>query len=165
MKIPSISKTLLILTSLGLLAVGGLFAGRVSANSLPEGSEHSPHRMFGRLSRALDLSDDQKAQVKSILKNHASEIEAQMAKSSTARHALHDAVNAQPFDEATIRARAADVGQAQADGAVLFAKIRAEVVPLLTDDQKQKLQTFSQKMRSKGERGRQAFSDFVRSGS
>jgi Spy/CpxP family protein refolding chaperone len=165
MKIPSLSKTFLVLTSLGLLAVGGLFAGRVSANSLPEGSEHSPHRMFGRLSKALDLSDDQKAQVKSILKNHAAEIDAQMARSSAARHALHDAVVAQPFDEATIRARAADVGQAQADGAVLFAKVRAEVVPLLTDDQKQKLQTFSQKMRNKGERGRQAFADFVRSAS
>jgi protein CpxP len=165
MKIPSLSKSLLALTSVGLLAAGGLLAGRVSANSLPEGSERSPHRMFGRLSRALDLSDDQKAQVKTILKSHAAEIEAQMAKSSAARHALHDAVVAQPFDEATIRARAADVGQAQADGAVLFAKIRAEVVPLLTDDQKQKLQTFSQKMRSKGEHGRQAFADFLRSAS
>jgi len=165
MKIPSLSKILLTLTSLGLLAAGGLFAGRLSANSLPEGSEHSPHRMFGRLSRALDLTDGQKAQVKSILKSHAAEIEAQMAKSSAARHALHDAVNAQPFDEAAIRARAADVGQAQADAAVLFAKIRTEVVPLLTDDQKQKLQTFSQKMRSRGEHGRQAFADFVRSAS
>jgi Spy/CpxP family protein refolding chaperone len=166
MRLPGLSKTLLSLISLGLLAAGGLFAGRLSAGSFPDGSiEHSPLRMFGRLSRALDLSAEQKARVKTILKNHADEIDIQLAKSGAARLALHEAITREPMDETTIRARAADVGQAQADGAVLFARIRTEILPLLTEEQKQKLQAFSQKMRGRRERGRQAFADFIRSSS
>ena len=66
--------------------------------------------MFGRASPgALDLTDDQKAQIKAILRTHATEIEAQMTAGTAARRALHDAIMAAPIDEAAIRARAAEL--------------------------------------------------------
>jgi len=165
----TIRKSALVLAAAAALAAGGLFAGRLFAGSLSGGQgalgDHSAPRMFGRLARRLDLSADQKAQVKSILRSHATEIQAQMAASATARRALHDAIIASPVDESAIRARSADVGSAQADGAILFAKIRAEVLPILTEDQKQKLQGLDEKMRNRGARGAKAFADFLRSDS
>lgn len=166
----TIRKTALIITAAGTVAVGGLFAGRLFAGSLngqgwSADGERSAPRMFSRLARTLDLSADQKSQIKSILRTHSTEIEAQMTAGAAARRALHDAITAQPLDEATIRARAADLGAAHANGAVLFAKIRAEVLPILTADQQQKLQGLAERMKNRGARGAKAFADFLRSDS
>ena len=120
--------------------------------------------MFARMAETLDLSGDQRAQVKAILRSHAAEIEAQLTDGAAARRALHDAIRAQPLDEAAIRARAAEAGVVHANGAVLFAKIRAEVLPILTADQKQKLQSLDERMGRK-DRGAKAFADFLRSDS
>lgn len=157
----TIRKTVLIAAAAGFVAASGLFAGRLFAGE----SDHAAPRMFGRLARALDLSADQKSQVKSILRSHAAEIEAQMTGGAAARRALHDAITAQPMDEAAIRARAAEAGAMHANGAVLFAKIRAEVLPILTAEQKQKLQGLAERMRSRGVRGAKALGDFLRSDS
>jgi Spy/CpxP family protein refolding chaperone len=166
MSIQALRKSALLLAAAAALAVGGLFAGHLFAGSMPGGpGDHSPRRMFGRIARTLDLSADQKAQIKTILKSHAAEIQAQMAASSAARRALHDAVKAQTVDEAAIRAAATQAGGVHADGAVLFARIRAEVLPILTADQKQKLQSLDEKMRSRGDRGAKSFAEFLRSDS
>ena len=164
----TIRKTVLIAAAAATLAAGGLFAGRLFAGSLNgRGGEfdHSAPRMFGRLARTLGLSADQKSQVKAILRSHAAEIEAQLTASGGARHALHDAIKAQPVDEAGIRARAAEEGVVRANGAVLFARIRAEVLPILTAEQVQKLQTLDEKMKGHSARGAKAFADFLRSDS
>jgi Spy/CpxP family protein refolding chaperone len=162
----TLRKSALLFAAAGALAVGGLFAGRLFAGSVPGGpGDHSPRHMFGRIARALDLTADQRAQIKTLLTAHAAEIQAQMSSSATARRALHDAIKAQPVDEAAIRAAAATVGSVHADGAVLFAKIRAEILPVLTADQKQKLEALDAKMKSRGDRGAKAFAEFIRSDS
>jgi Spy/CpxP family protein refolding chaperone len=158
----TIRKTALIATSAAFLAAGGLFAGRLFASGV---SDHSAPRMFGRLARTLDLTADQRAQIKAILRSHAAEIEAQMTAGAAARRALHEAIKAQPVDEPSIRARAAEDGIVHANGAVLFARIRAEVLPLLTADQKQKLQSLDERMKGHSARGAKAFADFLRSDS
>lgn len=157
----AIRKTVLIAAGAGFVAAGGLFAGRLFASE----SDHSAPRMFGRLARTLGLTADQKAQIKTILRSHAAEIEAQMTAGAAARHALHDAIKAQPVDESAIRARAAEAGIVHANGAVLFAKIRAEVLPILTTEEKQKLQSLEERMKGHSARGAKAFADFLRSDS
>jgi Spy/CpxP family protein refolding chaperone len=166
----TIRKTALVAATAAFVAGGGLLAGRLFAGSLngqggASGFDHSAPRMFGRLARTLGLSADQKAQIKSILRSHAVEIEAQMTAGAAARHALHDAIKAQPVDEAAIRARAAEAGIVHANGAVLFARIRAEVLPILTTDQKQKLQSLDESTKGHFARGAKAFADFLRSDS
>ena len=164
----TIRKTALIAAVAATLAAGGLFAGRLFAGSLNgrgAESEHSAPRMFGRLARTLGLSADQKAQVKAILRSHAAEIEAQLTASAAARRALHDAIKTQPVDEAAIRARAAEEGVVRANGSVLFAKIRAEVLPILTAEQMQRLQALDEKMKGRAAHGAKAFNDFLRSDS
>ena len=149
-----------------VLAAGGLLAGRFSAGAFPQGS-HSGFgpRVFGRIARDLDLSAEQKARIKTILKAHASEIETQMKASAAARQAVHDAVLAQPVDEAAIRSAAASLGQVHADGAVLFAKIRTEAEPILTDDQRAKIQKFRERAVHRSDSAVKSFEAFLGSGS
>jgi Spy/CpxP family protein refolding chaperone len=166
MSIRQLRRSVLVAAGVGALAVAGLFAGRLSADAFP----HSGHggslpRMFGRIARALDLTADQQAQIKNVLRTHAAEIEAQMTAGRSARQALHQALMAQQIDETTIRARAADLGKVQGDGAVLFARIRTEVDPILTPAQRDKLQTFHSQVRGHGDHGAQAFENFLKSDS
>jgi len=144
------------------LALGALLAGRISAGALPgRGHGDFAPRVFGRIARALDLSDDQRTRIKGILKTHASEIEAQMRSSSAARRALHQAVLAQPSDEGAIRAAAQQLGQIQGDGAVLFAKIRTEIQPILTEEQRARLQQFRERARNHADSAIQSFEAFL----
>lgn len=162
MSIRQIRTSILVAAGVVVVAAAGLFAGRLSADAFPQGrhGDFAP-RMFARIAGAIGLTDDQKSQIKDILRSHAAEIEAQMTASHSARQALRAAVIAQPFDEATIRARAADVGKAHADGAVLFAKIRAEIDPILTADQKDKLKAFQSRARKRGDNAVQSFRQFL----
>lgn len=162
MSIQNVRRSVLIVAGAGVLAVAGLLAGRVAAG-IPGGAGHGhfgPQR-FARIARALDLSGDQTAQIKAILKSHATEIEAQMKAGAEARRALHDAIMADPIDESAIRAQAASLAQVEGNGAVLFARIRAEVFPILSDLQKQKIAQFRQRLRGRADHAAKAFQDFL----
>jgi Spy/CpxP family protein refolding chaperone len=163
MSIRNIRRLVLILAGAGILVVGGLFAGRLAAGVMPGAGPHSAFGPpgFGRIARALDLTDDQRAQIKAILKSRASEIQNQMKTGMEARRALHEAILADPIDEAAIRARAVDLSRTEGNGAVLFAHIRAEVFPILTVDQKQKIEQFHERMRGRASRAAKAFEDFL----
>ncbi len=168
MSIQEVRKPALVAVGAIALAVAGLLAGRVSADAFPHGArgggDFAP-RVFARIARALDLSDDQKTQIKNVLRSHAAEIEAQMNAAAAARRSLHDAIVAQPADENAIRAQAQVLGGIQGDGAVLFARIRTEIDPILTSDQKQKIQAFRERVRSRSGRAAAAFDAWVKSGS
>jgi Spy/CpxP family protein refolding chaperone len=117
------------------LAVAGLFAAQLAA-STPNASGE-PVRL-GRTARRLGLTEDQKAQIRGILKTHASEIEAQMRAAHGGRKALREAMAVQPLDEGRIRQQALALGEVRADGAVLRARIRSEIWPVLTPEQQEK---------------------------
>jgi Spy/CpxP family protein refolding chaperone len=118
------------------LAVAGLFAASLAA-STPNGGGGEP-RGLGRTARRLGLSEDQREQIRGILKTHAAEIETQMRAARSGRKALGDAMAAQPVDEGRIREQALALGGVRADGAVLRARIRSEVWPILTAEQQEK---------------------------
>lgn len=85
--------------------------------------------------RALDLTEAQRAQVKATMDAHKATFDGQRNTMAAARKALHTAVTAATFDEATVRQKAADVAALEADGAVLRAKVYSEVWALLTPEQ------------------------------
>lgn len=91
--------------------------------------------------RALDLTATQREQVKAAMESHKVELETQAKAMQTARQALHAVVTTDTFDEAAIRLKSADVAVVEADGAVLRAKVHAEVWALLTPEQQQKAKT------------------------
>jgi Spy/CpxP family protein refolding chaperone len=164
MSIGTIRKTAGIAAGVALLAVGGLFAGRAAAGVLPgsDGADAArPRHVFARIARALDLSDDQKNQIRAVVKAHAPEIETQLQAGSAARKALADAVDLRPIDEGAIRARAADLGRVHGDGAVLLAKIRTEIDPILNDAQRAKVAAFHQRLGRRGDRMVRALHGFL----
>jgi protein CpxP len=164
--IQQIRKSILTGAGLAALAAIAVLAGRLSARALPgQGHADFAPRIFNRIARDLDLTDDQKTQIKAVLKTHASEIETQMKNSAAARRALHKAVLAQPTDEQAIRAAAQALGSVQADGAVLFAKIRTEIQPILTDAQRAKVQEFRDRVRTHSDKAIQSFEKFLGSDS
>ncbi|MGE5275364.1 MAG: Spy/CpxP family protein refolding chaperone [Acidobacteriota bacterium] len=163
MSIQNIRRSVLIVAGAGALAVAGLVAGRLAAGVIPGGAgpRHFGPPRLARIARALDLTADQTSRIKGILRSHAPEIESQMRSGSDARRGLRDAILADPIDETAIRAKAADLARVEGDGAVLFARIRAEIFPILTDEQKQKIERFHQRARGRGDRAAKAFEQFL----
>ena len=164
MSIQKVRRSILIAAGIGVLAFTGLFAGRLLGRQMGPGMSHGPRaaRMFDHISRALDLSDAQQLQIRGVLKTHADEILALVKSGMTARRALHDAILAQPTDEANIRVLAQQVGVVHGDGALLFARIRTEIWPILTPDQQQKFAAFHTKMGSRGDDELQSLEAFLR---
>lgn len=91
--------------------------------------------------RGLELTETQREQVKAALESHQAEFAAQAAKMRAAHEALQAVIAADTFDEAAIRLKSADVAAVEADGAVLRAKVYAEVWALLTPEQQTKAKT------------------------
>jgi Spy/CpxP family protein refolding chaperone len=167
MSIQRVRRSILIAAGVGVLAFTGLFAGRLLGRQMGPGFPHGPHaaRMFEHVSRALDLSDAQQLQIRGVLKAHADEILPLVKSGMEARRALHDAVLAQPTDEAAIRSLAQQVGVVHGDGALLFAKIRAEIWPILTPEQQQKFTAFHTRMGNRGDGELQSLGAFLRGNS
>jgi periplasmic protein CpxP/Spy len=167
MSIEKIRKSVLVVAGIAVIAAAGLFAGRLSAGAFHGGKSRGDfaQRLFSRMSRALDLTEEQKSRIKDVLRTHADEIKAQMQASANARRILHDAVMAQPTDEGAIRAAAAQVGQTQGDAALLFARVRTEIDPILTPEQKQKIQSFQERGRHHVDAAGRSIDRLLKSGS
>lgn len=88
--------------------------------------------------RGLDLTEAQQGQVKSIVDSHQAEFRAVNQKIGEARQAMRALLDADQIDESAIRAKSAEAAAAEADAAILQAKIRQEVFGILTADQLQK---------------------------
>ena len=88
--------------------------------------------------RQLDLTDDQRAQVRQVMDSHRDEMRAVGERVMAAHRAQNDAVTAAQFDEQAVRTRAAELAAAEADAAVLRAKMHSEVFAVLTPEQQAK---------------------------
>jgi Spy/CpxP family protein refolding chaperone len=164
MSIQNVRRSILIAAGVGVLAFTGLFAGRLLGRQMGPGFPHGPRaaKMFEHISHALDLTEAQQAQIRAVLKTHADEILALVRTGMDTRRSLHDAVLVQPTDEAAIRALAVQMGEAHGDGALLFARIRAEIWPILTPEQQEKFTAFHTKMGSRGDEGLESLGAFLR---
>ncbi len=119
---------------------GGPFMGR--RGGPPMGG---PNALLGPgiLGPQLGLSDAQKEQIKSILQAHAEDWKAITGRMMTARQALDESVDSGAVNESLIRQRSAEVGLVEGDAAVVRARVRAEVLQLLTPDQQAKAREFA----------------------
>lgn len=86
--------------------------------------------------RQLDLTDDQRGQVRQVMQSHSDALKAIGERLREAHRAQNDAVTAETFDENAIRTKAADVASVMADAAVLNAKVHTEVFAILTPEQR-----------------------------
>jgi protein CpxP len=94
---------------------------------------------FGPGFRALDLTDDQKAQLKSIADSHRDEFRAAGEKVQAAREGMRPLIESDSINESAIRAKSAEIASAEADVMILNAKVRQESMQVLTSEQQAKL--------------------------
>ena len=94
---------------------------------------------FGPGFRGLDLSDDQQAQLKKIRDARQAEFKAAGDKIGAARQGMRALLEADTINEGAIRAKSQEVAAAEADLAILNAKLRKESMQILTADQLAKL--------------------------
>jgi Spy/CpxP family protein refolding chaperone len=104
--------------------------------------------------RELDLTDAQHQQVRTIMESHRDEQKAVGDRMQAARKALHEAIAADAFNEAAIRAAAVEIGAAEGDAAVLQAKIHGEVIAILTPEQVKKAKELRAEMENRMKDGR-----------
>ena len=88
--------------------------------------------------RALELTDAQQEQVKSVMQQHRADMEAVGKRLHEARRAQNDAIETVPVNEALIRSTSQTLATAETDMAVLRARIHSEIWNLLTPDQQAK---------------------------
>ena len=87
----------------------------------------------------LDLTDDQQAQLRKIRDARQSEFKAAGEKLGAARQGMRALIEADTINESAIRAKSAEVAAAEAEVAILNAKVRAESLQILTSEQQAKL--------------------------
>ena len=137
----------LIVSSLGL--VGTATAKQYSDRSDCErGGQHmgasykQGHKGFNldRMARKLDLGDDQRAQIETIMEASKQQMSEQRDKMQALREQLRTLTMQSPLDEAALRSVADARGDLQADMIVLRAQQRARINAVLTEAQRAELQ-------------------------
>ncbi len=118
------------------LTVGGFFAFLAHADTNEFGTANG---RFGRRLAQLGLTDQQRGQVKTILRRYQPTVGPLVKEVVTERRALRDTIRAQTVDETAIRAEAAKVASLEADLAVQRAHVAHDIRAVLAPEQIQKL--------------------------
>ena len=132
-----ISVTLVALLNLG----GGLTTASLGADT----SAPAHGGYFHRLAQRLNLTDDQKAQIKAVLRSERDTLRPLLGQLHAARANLRAAIQAAAANETTVRAASAQVAVIEANFAVERMKIFAKIAPILTDEQRQQLSELEQR--------------------
>ena len=100
---------------------------------------------FGPGFGMLDLTDDQKAQLKQIAQSHREEFRTAGEKVGAAREGMRALMEADTIDENAIRAKSQEIAAAEAEIMILNAKVRQQSLQVLTSEQQAKLKEMRDK--------------------
>jgi protein CpxP len=104
-----------------------------------------PPPNLDRMARDLNLTDAQKAQIKTILDAERAAMEASRPKFEDLRKQIEAATANGQFDEATVRGLANQQAQLMADQMVEHERAKSQIYNVLTPDQRTKAQTLHQR--------------------
>jgi periplasmic protein CpxP/Spy len=130
------SKALIGAGIIAALTVGGFFTFLAHADTKDTVSVRG---RFKKQLAQLGVTDEQKAQLKTILRKYQPTTVPLIQQVVTERRALRDSIRAESIDETAIRAQAAKVASLQADLAVQRAHVAHDIRAVLTPEQLQKL--------------------------
>jgi len=148
-------KTRMMVIASAILGVVGLVGAAVWAQG-PGMGPHGPFGHFGGFGpfaahhglRQLDLTAEQKTQIKGILKSHREEFHASLEKLRTLHQTVGKIAHQPDIDEAAIRAAVGQAVGPLGDLAVLHVRVRQEIDAVLTPEQRQKAEALHEKLRS-----------------
>ena len=129
-----------VMVALGTLVVADAASGQPPGGHRARAGRMGPRGgppLGGQLMhlRALDLSEAQQEQIRSIHEQSGEATRAVDEQVRVARQALQDAVTADVVNEAAIRVAASELGIAEGDAAVHRAYLHAQVWQMLTPEQ------------------------------
>lgn len=130
------TKALIAAGTVAVLTVGGFFAFLAHAETTDVGFGKV---RFARKLAQLGVTDEQKTQVKTILRKYQPTAGPLIQQVVTERRVLRDRIRAETIDETAIRAEAAKVASLEADLAVQRAHVAHEIRAVLTPEQLLKL--------------------------
>lgn len=137
------------------LVCGLAFSGFALTRATAAEKSDSPRgKILERISQQLELTADQRSQIKSILGDQQAELKPLVAALAEARKGLREAIHAKDATEGAVRAAASKVGSAEADLAVERMKIFAKISPVLTDEQRAKMAEMESRLAAMGEKTR-----------
>jgi Spy/CpxP family protein refolding chaperone len=132
---------ILVISAALILAVAAAFAQGMHGHGGPGGLEH----MLGFYSDYLDLTTAQQDQIKAILQKEKPNLAPLMQQMKQFHSQMSQLEQSGPFDEAKVRTLATQQSQTMIELAVQHARIKSEMVSVLTPDQKTKLAQFEAK--------------------
>jgi protein CpxP len=95
--------------------------------------------MLQRVAEKLNLSDEQRTQIKSELKDEKDTLKSLFTRLHEARKGLREALHASDATEASVRTASAKVADVEADLAVERLKLHGKISPILTAEQREKV--------------------------
>jgi Spy/CpxP family protein refolding chaperone len=131
-------KLLTIITAAAIAACG--FAAKTFAADTPARGQ-----ILQRIAEKLNLTEDQKSQIKTILRDDKDALTTLLGQLHEARKNLRATIQAADTNEASVRAASAKVAGVEADFAVERMKLYGKIAPVLTDEQRQKISEFTQR--------------------
>jgi Spy/CpxP family protein refolding chaperone len=135
-------KTFIIITAAATLVAGGLAYKTLAAGNDTPQVAHG--RMFQRIAEMLNLTDDQKAQIKTILRGEKNTLVPLLNQLHDARKNLRAAIRSSDASEAAVRAASANVASVESNLAVERMKLYGQIAPILTDAQRKELADMQQ---------------------
>jgi Spy/CpxP family protein refolding chaperone len=136
-------KGIMILAAAGVLGI----TVTVAAATARQASDFRDRRasfIARHIAADLSLTDDQKAQIKTILVTERPAIQALLHRIEQQNDQLHS----KPYDEAFVRSVAQQEAENVAEAIVEREKIRGEIMTVLTPDQQKKITQISSEVRS-----------------
>lgn len=127
------------LTSAVALVCGGVIVSNASAAKAASGQGRMRGRFLERAKEKLGVTDEQATQIKAVLKGDKENITSLISRLHDARTGLRQAVQSSDATEASVRAASAKVATVESDLAVERLKLYGKISPILTADQREKL--------------------------
>ncbi|WP_223669017.1 Spy/CpxP family protein refolding chaperone [Kangiella shandongensis] len=130
------------------LSMVAFFTGALAVAPAQAGSKHKHHHHgHHHILKKLDLSEEQKAQIKEIKMNAKTEKKALYKSIKEYKSALKELVKSDNYSEQAVRSLHAQYQSVFADKAVLKANMYNQIEQVLTDEQKAKRAQIKEKMK------------------
>jgi protein CpxP len=149
--------------ALGLLAGGTALAQGPGGPGGPNGpGGRGPRGMPGIELRGLDLTEAQREQIRALAEQYRESGGPVREQLAQAREAQRDALAVVPLNEGLVRSTTQALAEAAAQAAIVQARLRADVLALLTPDQRQALEERQTARAERLEERRERVEDRVR---
>ncbi len=133
----------LIIATVAAIVMCGLTSTTLAADNPAQAPLRG--KILQRIAEKLNLTADQRAQIKSVLSGEKDTLAPLLGQLHDARTNLRAAIRAGDANETSVRAASAKVASAEADLAVERMKLYGKIAPILTEAQRQQLSEMQQR--------------------